>query len=337
MLRKTFAIRCSQGHAMTVSSFHIGLQVPCPTCQVLVVVPSLEELAAENSLAPAYPVESSRTPVAMLADDEDEPLIPLEDHAGLWRVRLGLAFFLADIIILALGFASLFGLAIIVGMQVQIEADREEQVQRQPGDKPAPEPKDQFDPQQQAKVQKRMEERMAQLEHLLVYGTLTVFFLTHALTMIGGLFCLSVPRASRARNLMLAYLANLVVRKGIGVVIVTMGLVQFFHIYSWLVLATLLLGPILLEMYLARLAHYLDRRDLRMQSLLIMISLYVLGGMFVAIAVGAEAAKANNNPGMQMLIGLCALGVLCACGIWFIFYVILLIRLRMAIRYALEM
>src|SRR4051812_2039649 len=114
MLRKTFVIHCPQGHSLTVSSFHAGQQVPCPTCHVLVVVPE-PHMVEPAPRTPSYG-SAGGGPRVSLADEHEGGFLPAENHLALARVRTGLGFFLGEIILWALGVTAIFGTVMAVAM-----------------------------------------------------------------------------------------------------------------------------------------------------------------------------------------------------------------------------
>ena len=340
MLRKTFSIRCPQGHPLTVSSFHIGLQVPCPTCQVLVVVPTPEE-AAHLSSSPGQQTATRQAPSPIAAMEVAGHGLPEEDRLALARVRLGLGFFLAEIILWGVALVVLFGTAMYVGMQAAMEVQQEAEVAPKRADDPReqrgpqfPKRKPQPDPAGLAhdeKVQQRVDEQLAKLQEQLMLGMEITYCVTLALWTVGALFCLSVPAAAQARGMLLALLGCTLARATTVFVIGTLNQVQFALLGAWVVIITLVLSPALFKIYCSRLARYLGRRDLGRHFLYLMIGSYLLIGCFIAIAVMGEVAKNNNDQATQMFVGLLGLGLFFATAVWFIYYIVAFVRLRAVI------
>jgi hypothetical protein len=333
---------------------------------MLVVVP---EHGTETGFAAPY-ASSSSVPTASLAEDSDR-IIPVEEQGAMTHVRTGLGFFLSETVLWALGLGAMFGLLMWVSLQENLkimnrltvlhDAREEEELHAEQGKfnvapppavkppakgkqppanplpglkKPSKERVD--DPaalQQEMQNDPEFKARMDELVEQLKVGYTCILIFTSLLWVIGAFNCLAVPAASRARGSILTALVCFTVQVGVSILALTLppGHDQIMMIGGILYLLTSAIFPILYMTFLARVGRYIERPDLGVQAVFLLLARYVLGGLLVVSLLMMVAGQGNNNMGVQMVGALMMLGLMCLAGLWFIFYIVLLVRLRSGI------
>jgi hypothetical protein len=235
----SIALVCPNGHKLRVKDEYAGKRVLCPRCRAVIPV-------SRENIQPPRPTEVRSAPeqpetLAQVPDDE-QPQVPQADERreergrrqsvrgakarrhGLERVNLGLGFHYARLVLFLLTTVLLVGLSVGVAL-----------VPRSPI-----------------------------VRVLVVIGslvTLGLFFLVPVLGLIGSILCLWVPKASKAKGLILASVALDVAAIPIGLVVQMRGLP------SLLVAPMGLASWVLFMLFLRRLASYLKQQPVAAEAL----------------------------------------------------------------------